>query len=145
MAQRNQYYSIIFDQINRLIDAGKPIKVSLACCQQKASCIVCLLPFALCPLPFAFCLLPFAFCLLPFAFCLLPFAFCLLPFAFCLLPFAFCLLPFAFCLLPCVCAFPFFAYRLLVRASGKEPLSFVYLHTGLQLLSLSHMYLYTDT
>lgn len=28
MAQRNQYYSIIFDEINRLTDAGKPIKVS---------------------------------------------------------------------------------------------------------------------
>ena len=27
MAQRNQYYSIIFDEINRLTDAGKPIKV----------------------------------------------------------------------------------------------------------------------
>ena len=28
MEQRNQYYSIIFDEINQLTDAGKPIKVS---------------------------------------------------------------------------------------------------------------------
>ena len=27
MAQRNQYYGIIFDEINKLTDAGKPIKV----------------------------------------------------------------------------------------------------------------------
>ena len=29
MNQRNQYYGIIFDEINKLTDAGKPIKVSL--------------------------------------------------------------------------------------------------------------------
>ncbi len=28
MAQRNQYYGIIFDEINKLNDAGKPIKVT---------------------------------------------------------------------------------------------------------------------
>lgn len=28
MAERNQYYSIIFDEINTLTNAGKPIKVS---------------------------------------------------------------------------------------------------------------------
>ena len=28
MAQRDQYYGIIFDEINKLTDAGKPIKVS---------------------------------------------------------------------------------------------------------------------
>lgn len=29
MDQRNQYYGIIFDEINTLTDAGKPIKASL--------------------------------------------------------------------------------------------------------------------
>ena len=29
MDQRNQYYGIIFDEINTLTDAGKPIKASV--------------------------------------------------------------------------------------------------------------------
>ena len=29
MNQRNQYYGIIFDEINKLTDAGKPIQVTL--------------------------------------------------------------------------------------------------------------------
>ena len=38
MNQRNQYYSIIFDEINKLTDAGKPIKVSLL----SSSIIACM-------------------------------------------------------------------------------------------------------
>ncbi len=38
MNQRNQYYGIIFDEINKLTDAGKPIKVSLL----SSSIIACM-------------------------------------------------------------------------------------------------------
>jgi hypothetical protein len=44
MNQRNQYYGIIFDEINKLTDAGKPIKVSLlsssiSACARVRACV----------------------------------------------------------------------------------------------------------
>ena len=41
MAQRNQYYGIIFDEINKLTDAGKPIKVSRAQHDMTVFAVVC--------------------------------------------------------------------------------------------------------